>query len=62
MIRKGRLFTSMDKYFKYKIKLGYDNALTFEGMVSVEVNTKESNKKVNNIYYTPNLKHNLLSI
>lgn len=62
MTSKGDLFTSMKNSFNYNINIGDDNALTLEYMGSMEINNKEGTKKVNIIYYTLNLKHNLLSV
>jgi len=62
MSGKEELFATMDSTYKPKIKLGDEKALQVEGMGSMEVPTQEGIKKVNNIYYTPNLRHNFLSI
>lgn len=62
MINKEELHARVENSFKYMIRIGYDNALTMEGMRTMVVNTKKGNKKVNSIYYTPNLKYNFLSV
>lgn len=62
MIGNGELFSSMDNFFESNIKLGDDKSLEVVAKGVMEVNTKESNKHVHDIYYTLNLKHNLLSV
>jgi hypothetical protein len=52
----------MDGSFKSKIKLGDDKTLEVVAKGAMEVHTKESMKSVKDIYYTPQLKHNLLSV
>ena len=41
---------------------GDDKAIQFEGMGAMKVSTREGNKKVNDVYYIPKLKYNLLSV
>lgn len=57
-----KLFSTMDESFKSKIKLGDDKALEVSAKGAMEVHTKEGMKSVKDIYYTPQLKHNLLSV
>jgi hypothetical protein len=57
-----KLFFTMDESFKSKIKLGDDKALEFFAKKVMEVHTKEGMKSVKDIYYTPQLKNNLLSV
>jgi hypothetical protein len=57
-----KLFSTMDGSFKSKIKLGDDKALEVVAKGAMEVHTKEGMKSVKDIYYTPQLKHNLLSV
>ena len=52
----------MDESFKSKIKLGDEKALEVSAKGAMEVHTKEGMKSVKDIYYTPQLKHNLLSV
>jgi hypothetical protein len=57
-----KLFSTMDESFKSKIKLGDDKALEASTKGAMEVHTKEGMKSVKDIYYTPQLKHNLLGV
>jgi hypothetical protein len=56
------LFSTMDESFKSKIKMVDDKALEVSAKGAMEVYTKESVKTEKDIYYTPQLKHNLLSV
>lgn len=62
MTKKHELFSQVDDSFKSKIKIGDNSIVQVEGVVAMEVPTKEGIKKVNDIYYTPKLQHNLLNI
>lgn len=62
MIGKGDLFCTMDDSNKSKITLGDEKAIQVEGMGDMEVSTNEGNKRVNDVYFIPKLKHNLLSV
>lgn len=62
MIDKGDLFYAMDDSYKFKIIIEDDKAIQVEGMGSMEVSTKEDNKRINDMYYIPKLNHNLLSV
>ena len=52
----------MEEIFKSKIKMVDDKALEVSAKGAMEVHTKEGMKSVKDIYYTPQLKHNLLSV
>ena len=52
----------MDENFKSKIKLGDENKLEVSIKGDMELHKKECMKSVKDIYYTPQLKHNLLSV
>lgn len=62
MTGKGELFCAIDNSCKSNIKPGDDKALHVEGKGAMEVHTTEGKNKVNDVYFTPNLKHNLLSV
>lgn len=62
MSGKEELFATMDSTNKSKIKSGDQKALQVEVMGTMEVTKNEGIKKIKNIYYTPNIKHNFLSI
>jgi len=62
MSGKEESFATMDSTYKSKIKLGDEKALQVDAMGAMEVPKNEGTKKVKNIYYTSNLKYNLLSV
>jgi hypothetical protein len=62
MSRNKELFSTMDESFKSKIKLGDEKALEVAAKGTMEVHTKEVMKSVKDMYYTPQLKDNLLSV
>jgi len=57
-----KLFSAKDGSFKSKIQLGDDKSLEVAAKGAMEVQTKEGIKSIHDIYYTPQLKHNLLSV
>jgi hypothetical protein len=57
-----KLFSTMDESFKSKINLGDDKALEVVAKGAMEVDTKEGMKRDKEIYYTPKLNQNLLSV
>lgn len=59
---KGDMFSSLDHSYKSSIKLGDDIYLEVSTKGVMEVNKIEEKKRVHDIYYTINLKHNLLSV
>eukprot|EP00253_Pinus_taeda_P016753 PITA_16753 len=62
MTRNEKLFSAKDGSFKSKIQLGDDKSLEVASKEAMEVQTKEGIKSIHEIYYTPQLKHNLLSV
>ena len=62
MTGKEDLFCALDDSYNTKTTLGDDKAIQVEGKGAMEVSTSEGNKKVNDVYYIPKLKHNLLSV
>jgi hypothetical protein len=62
MSGNNKLFSTMDESFKSKIKVGDDKALEVSAKGAMQVHTEEGMKSVKDIYYTPQLKHNLLSV
>jgi hypothetical protein len=52
----------MDESFKSKIKVGDEKELEVAAKGAMEIHTKEGMKSVKNIYYTAQLKKNLLSV
>eukprot|EP00253_Pinus_taeda_P028318 PITA_28318 len=62
MTGNEKLFSAKDGSFKSKIQLGDDKSLEVAAKGAMEVQTKEGIKSIHDIYYTPQLKHNLLSV
>ena len=57
------LFSFIDKIFKSKIKMGNNGTLPVVGKGSIMVRTKQGEKKeIQNVYFAPGMKHNLMSI
>ena len=57
------LFSFIDKSFKSKIKMGNNGTLPVVGKRSIMVCTKQGDKKeIQNMYFSPGMKHNLVSI
>jgi len=52
----------LDHSHKYIVKLVDDKYLEVLAKGVMEVNIREENKEVHDIYNTPNLKYNLLSV
>eukprot|EP00253_Pinus_taeda_P001749 PITA_01749 len=57
-----KLFSAKDGSFKSMIELGDDKPLEVAAKRAMEVKTKEGIKSIHNIYYNPQLNHNLLSV
>ena len=62
MTGNEKLFSAKDGSFKSKVKLGDDKYLEVAAKGAMEIHTKEGIKSIHDIYYTPQLKHNLLSV
>ena len=57
------LFSFIDKNFKSKIKMENNGMIPIVGKGSIMVHTKKGEKKeIRNVYFTPGMKHNLMSI
>ena len=57
------LFLFTDKSFKFEIKMGNNRTLLVVGKGSIMIQTKQGEKKeVQNVYFTPGMKCNLMSI
>ena len=57
------LFSFIDKSFKYEIKMGNNGTLPVVAKGSIMIRTKQGVKKeVQNVYFSPSMKHNLMSI
>ena len=57
------LFSFIDKSFKSEIKMGNNGTLQVVGKGSIMVRTKKGEKKeIKNVYFSPGMKHNLMSI
>lgn len=62
MTDKGEMLSSLDHSYKSSIRLGDNKSLTVAAKGVMEVATNEVKERVYDIYYTPNMKHNLLSV
>jgi hypothetical protein len=57
------LFSFIDKSLKSEIKMGNNGTLPVVGKGSIMVHTKQGEKKeIQNVYFAPSMKHNLMSI
>ena len=57
------LFTSLDSFVTYQIKLGDNYQNKFVGKGVIYVLTKQDEKKyIHDVYYVPGLRHNLMSV
>ena len=57
------LFSFIDKSFKSEIKMGNNGTLLVVGKGSIMVFTKQGEKKeIQNVYFSPGMKHNLMTI
>ncbi|KAI3708725.1 hypothetical protein L2E82_38127 [Cichorium intybus] len=56
------LFTQIDDSLKREVRTGDDKKLDVYGIGEIIINTKQGNKRIQNVYYVPELKHNLLSV
>ena len=57
------MFANIDESVQSEIKLGDDKKVVVMGKGSIKFETKQGEKKhIPNVYYVPNLKHNLISI
>ena len=62
MTENENLFSTKDGSFKSKVQLGDDKPLEVVAKGAMEVQKKCVIKSIHDIYYTPQLKHNLLSV
>jgi hypothetical protein len=63
MTGKKKLFSSIDSSIQYGITLGYDYHVKALGKGVVSVLTKKNEKKdILDVFYVPNIRHNLISI
>ena len=57
------MFSSLDESVKFDVTLGNDNKIEVKGKGNVNILSKKGEKKhISDVYFFPNLKHNLLSI
>ncbi|KAI3708032.1 hypothetical protein L2E82_37034 [Cichorium intybus] len=56
------LFTQIDDSLKREVRTGDDKKLDVYGIGEIIINTKQGNKRIQSVYYVPELKHNLLSV
>jgi hypothetical protein len=62
MTRKLELFSSLDKCIQTKVTIGTYIQVTILGKGSINILTKQGEKKVMpDVYYVSSLKHNLMS-
>ena len=56
------IFSKLDDSYRSNITLGNNNTVDVAAKGAMDVQTKEGMKSVQDIYYTPKLKYNLLSV
>ena len=57
------LFSFIDKTFKFEIKMGDNRTIPIVGKGSIMVYTKQGeNIEIQNVYFGPSMKHNLMSV
>ena len=56
------IFESLDTSAKSEVKLGNDNIVEVKGKGTINVITKLGKKSISDVYFVPNLKHNLISV
>jgi len=57
------MFSSIDKYVKYEVRMGKKNKVSFMGKGCISICTKQGEiKQIQDVYYVPGLKHNLISV
>ena len=63
MSGNASLFSSIDNTFKSKIRMGNNGTIPIVGKGSIMVCTKQGEKKeIHNVYFSPGMKHNLMSV
>ncbi|XP_020678606.2 uncharacterized protein LOC110096826 [Dendrobium catenatum] len=62
MTGNRRLFVTLDNSIQSEVRTGDDNKLFVEGKGDILVQTRKGEKKISDVFYVPNLKHNLLSV
>ncbi|KAI9182796.1 hypothetical protein LWI28_028968 [Acer negundo] len=55
-------FVMLDDSLQSEVKIGDDKQLQVKGKCDILVQTKKGVKRINNVFYVPGLKHNLLSV
>lgn len=56
------LFNFIDMNVKSKIKMGNNEVVPVVGKGSILFRTKQGEKEIENVYFSPSIKHNLMSI
>ncbi|KAI0519880.1 hypothetical protein KFK09_007341 [Dendrobium nobile] len=62
MTGNRRLFVTLDNSIQSEVCTGDDNKLFVEGKGDILVQIRKGEKKISNVFYVINLKHNLLSV
>ncbi|PKU71330.1 Retrovirus-related Pol polyprotein from transposon TNT 1-94 [Dendrobium catenatum] len=62
MTGNRRLFVTLDNPIQSEVRTGDDNKLFVEGKCDILVQTRKGEKKISDVFYVSNLKHNLLSV
>lgn len=57
-----RLFSTLDKSMKTKVKIGNGDMLQAVGKGDIEVKNEKGTMLIKNVLYIPDLAHNLLSV
>ena len=56
------MFSSLDKTFSHIVKLGNNTSMKVMGKGAVKLTLHEIRCTISNVYWVPELKHNLLSV
>ncbi|PKU75264.1 Retrovirus-related Pol polyprotein from transposon TNT 1-94 [Dendrobium catenatum] len=62
MTGNSRLFVTLDNSIQSEVRTGDENKLFLKGKCDILVQTRKGEKKISDVFYVPNLKHNLLSV
>ena len=61
MTGNKKAFVEMES-FQSEVRTGDNNKLQVKGKGDILVETKQGMKRISNVFYVPDLKHNLLSV
>lgn len=62
MRRNKGVFVNLDELIESEVRRGDDKRLLVKGSGDILIKSKENIKCISNVFYVPNLKHNILNI